>query len=237
MEAAHTDDIQSLPPYTRELITWGRSDAYSPSLGLTPESEATIRELQDELLVKYPESRIVKKLHMTMLFCPPRHLFETVSRLRGTDPSQARPIDEATFYMDISSAIESHTMLGIKENTLPVESVETFDTEKGTIALKLGNTAWLSYWRESTRSLLRRNLNVFHGLTETEVDALKKDPKLTWMFQDSIPHISVMHGIHDGQDTVAAIQTPAAISFDTLHTTLSRPIFKPDLFMFDDEQA
>lgn len=231
MESLRT--TEHLPPYTRSLIEWGRSDKFAPALLPDVISSRHIRKLQDELLEQNPLADPIERPHVTIMFCPPQYLYHSLLKLREIDPALVSPQEEATFYLDVSSALSTHTLFTPFIDKMPAESVEIFDEVRGTAVLKLTHTAMTLHWRDSVRLLLTRNLRQFHGVDESEAAELRKDPKLMWLFQDSQAHISLANGVTDVRSSAAI---PDAIGFDTIKLNMPIEFTGKGLFSFNDDE-
>ena len=212
-----TSDTPS--PYAARVIKWGRAATHAPYMQLSPESEESLRTVQQELTEKFPDAKPIDTLHATILYCQPQYLLHALCKIRGIDPAELKPAYEATFYSDIENAIDATTIMSpYGEVTIPVDSLETFNQERGTVALKLAKSVFTEYFRNQSRLLMVRNLEMFHGVTPDEKARLREDPKLTWLFQDSLLHISLAHNVVDTDGDLTSVELPESVGFDTVQT-------------------
>lgn len=215
-----TSDTPS--PFAKAVIEWGRNSTHAPYLDMVaPESLEPIRAVQQELALQYPDAELIDKIHATILYCQPQYLLNTLCKIRGINPTELKPAYEATFYSDISAAIDATTIFRPRrELDIGIESLEIFNRERGTVVLKLADSAFTGYYRQQTRLLMVRNLEMFHGVTPDEEAQLREDPKLMWLFQDSIPHITLAHGISDDEEYLSSVKLPESVSLDTIDTDM-----------------
>ena len=205
---------ESPSTYARALVEWGRSNKFAPSALPNETSQAEVDTLQRELIRQNEGATPEDRNHMTIAYCPPQYLLHSLYELRGVSPQDIPLHEEQLFYMDVSSALSTHTLFTPRIDALAVESLEILDTERGTAALKLAHSALSMHWRDHVRLLLQRNLRVFHGVTKSEESALSEKPKLAWLFNDSVPHITLAHGVSNTDVDPSFI--PKSIQFDAL---------------------
>ena len=219
---------------TGQLLAWGRSNSYVPSLLPSSASEADLRRAQEALFELDADVKLTKKLHATLLFCPPNHLLEAIKAQTGRAYSIQ---DEALFYADVANGLGTMTLFPPRADSIPTEGVEVFDKEYGTVVVRLAQTALLSEWRQTVRDLMEYNLRSYHGVTKEHSDVLAQDPQLTWLFNPSAPHITLANG-YTGQSRISkSLPIPEAVELAQLAPKSPSQFLGARSLLFDVDKA
>jgi hypothetical protein len=193
--------------YTEQLAMWGESGAFYPNLAPSEADAVQLCKLQDELHGVFPNSTVVEKPHATIFFIHPQKACRDFADLTpdGLDPEG--------LYMDLSGVFAT-AMLTYRGMTLPTVGLERFGEDKSVLALQLGATADWEHFAGPLRELVilafRRN-----GVTQETIKALRAHPDYMWLFAPSIPHVSLLMSIGEGE-IPNHISLPAQITFDDI---------------------
>lgn len=220
---------------TGQFLQWGRANKYAPAFVFDEPSEHALRGVQNELKARHPDAELTEALHATIMYCPPRSLFEAVKKtIRWDNPTVEQ---EAMFYIDVSNGLSTAILAHAESIEVPVERLETFDENRGVVVASLAQTAFLSKWRESVFELLRYNIGQYYGVSDAQFDALAEDPTFRWLFKPSRPHVSLGANIHATPEQLSRFDLPPAVTLSGIRAKSPEQFLGFRSLLFDPDAA